>query len=471
MNEKIIKKSVIEESLPMEWSENLVPEIDGLLKKTKSKLVVLDDDPTGTQTVHDLPILTEWSTNILEEEFNNDEYNAFYILTNSRAMAEEKALALNNEIAENLKEAAKNTDSSFALVSRGDSTLRGHFLKEVDALQEALQEKFDGWILFPYFLEGGRYTANDIHYVREGDDFVPAGLTPFADDHTFGYKSSNLKEWVEEKTNGNVKKEDVVSITLDDIRKAGPDKVKEKLMNLSNSQICIVNAFTYKDVEVFVKGLLEAEGSGKKFLYRTSSSFVKTRAGNISRNLLSKEELNVNKGGGGLLIVGSYVPKTTKQVQTLINETDIESIEIDVSLLIDEETRGNEIKSIAKKVDSILEKEKDVAIYTSRKVIKGDEAKSSLAKGNFISDGLIEILHSIESIPRYVIAKGGITSSDIATKGIGIKRAVVMGQILEGIPVWKVGKEGRYPDSSYIVFPGNVGDEHALADAVKILSK
>ncbi|GAA0181286.1 four-carbon acid sugar kinase family protein [Clostridium sediminicola] len=471
MNEKIIKKTVIEESLPNEWSEDLVQDIDELLNKSKHKLVVLDDDPTGTQTVHDLPILTEWSIDILTEEFKNDEYNAFYILTNSRAMSEENAIALNKEIAQNLKEAAKNTDSSFAIVSRGDSTLRGHFLKEVNALQEALQEKFDGWILFPYFLEGGRYTANDIHYVKEGVDFIPAGLTPFADDHTFGYKSSNLKEWIEEKTNGDVKKEDVVSITLDDIRKSGPDKVKEKLVKLFDSQICIVNAFTYKDVEVFVKALLEAEGSGKKFLYRTSSSFVKTRAGNTSRSLLSKEELNVNKKGGGLLIVGSYVPKTTEQVQTLIKETDIESIEIDVSLLINEETRENEIISIAEKVDAILEKEKDVAIYTSRRVLKGDETKSSLAKGNLISDGLIEILHSLESIPRYVIAKGGITSSDVATKGIGIKRAVVMGQILKGIPVWKVGKEGRYPDSTYIVFPGNVGDEYALADAVKILSK
>lgn len=471
MDEKIIKKTVIEESLPMEWSEDLVGDIDELLKKSEHKLVVLDDDPTGTQTVHDLPILTDWSLDILAEEFQNEEYNAFYILTNSRAMSEGKAIALNKEIAENLKKAAKKTDSSFAIVSRGDSTLRGHFLTELKALQESLQEKFDGWILFPYFLEGGRYTANDIHYVKEGQDFVPAGLTPFADDHTFGYKSSNLKEWVEEKTNGNVKKEDVISISLDDIRKGGPDKVKEKLLKLTNSQICIVNAFTYKDVEVFVKALLEAEAEGKKFLYRTSSSFVKTRAGNTSRPLLTKEELNVNKSGGGLLIVGSYVPKTTKQVQTLLKETDIKSIEIDVSLLMNEEFRNREIEKVAEKVDSVLEQDKDIVLYTSRKLVKGDNPNSSLDKGNLISAGLVEILHSIKNKPRYVVAKGGITSSDIATKGIGIKRAIVLGQILKGIPVWKVGKEGRYPNSTYIVFPGNVGDEYALADAVKILSK
>ncbi len=96
----------------------------------------------------------------------------------------------------------------------------------------------------------------------------------------------------------------------------------------------------------------------------------------------------------------------------------------------------------------------------------GVDAESSLAIGRRVSDGLVAIVRAISVRPRYLLAKGGITSSDIATQGLGVKRALVLGQLLPGVPVWQLGPETRYPGLGYIVFPGNVGGPQALAEVV-----
>lgn len=71
--------------------------------------------------------------------------------------------------------------------------------------------------------------------------------------------------------------------------------------------------------------------------------------------------------------------------------------------------------------------------------------------------------------PRYLIAKGGITSSDIGTKACQEKKAWVPGQIEKGIPVWKLGPKSRMPGTPYIIFPGNVGDEDTLYQVIRKL--
>jgi uncharacterized protein YgbK (DUF1537 family) len=81
----------------------------------------------------------------------------------------------------------------------------------------------------------------------------------------------------------------------------------------------------------------------------------------------------------------------------------------------------------------------------------------------------VAIVRQLERRPRYLLAKGGITSSDIATRGLGIRRALVLGQILPGVPVWQSGPESRFPGMPYIVFPGNVGGVEALAEVCKQL--
>ena len=457
-------------SLPNEAANDLIPEIQERIKKDSRKIVVLDDDPTGTQTVHNIVVLTEWSVQSLEKELASDA-PAFYILTNSRSLTLEESQKLHREIGRNLKQACANTAAQVELISRSDSTLRGHFPGEVDALAETLGLASKPYIIAPFFLEGGRYTINDIHYVAEGEHLIPAAQTSYAQDATFSYKNSNLKQWVEEKTGGRISAQDVTTITLDDLRMGGASHVTEKLVAVREASAVAVNCASYRDMEVFILGLLEAEAQGCTFLPRTAASFVQVRVGMRKRELLKKEELVVENGHGGLIIVGSYVPKTTAQLQALLTNTAIEHIEVRIEHLLDKAMCEVEVVRTTHLANLYIEKGKDVVISTSRELVKGGDAASNLSIGNLISKSLISIVRNIEAQPRYIIAKGGITSSDVATKGLNIKRALVLGQALPGVPVWQLGAESRYPGMSYIVFPGNVGDENALADLQKGLVK
>ena len=468
MSDQRLNKATALANLPGEWPDDVLPAIRTQLGANPRKVVVLDDDPTGTQTVYDIPVLTEWSVESLARELQTDS-SALYILTNSRSLPLAEAEVLNRDVAANLHQAAEQTERDFVIVSRSDSTLRGHFPGEVDALIDALGQSFDGWLIIPFFIEGGRYTLHDVHYVAEGDDLIPAAQTPFAQDAAFGYQSSNLREWVAEKTGRRVNTEAVHSISIDDIRHGGADAVADRLMQLSSNAICVINAAGIRDMQVFVCGLLKAEAQGKRFLYRTAASFVQARIGLAPRPLLYAPDLHMMESGGGLVIVGSYVPKTTRQVNALLKQTDITSLEIDCAALLDDTRRSSLIEAAVQQAEAALQNNQDVIIYTSRALISTVDARTSLSVGKQISSGLIAILRRIRTPPRYILAKGGITSSDVATEGLGVKRALVLGQILPGVPVWKLGAKSRFPDMPYIVFPGNVGDDNALATVVNKL--
>jgi uncharacterized protein YgbK (DUF1537 family) len=460
-----IQKCELFGSLPQEWPEDLRPQIQKQVEASQRKVVVLDDDPTGTQTIHSLAVLTEWTLDALKAELEND-LLAFYILTNSRSCTLPVAQKINAQIGHNLTEAARQTGCQFVVVSRSDSTLRGHFPGEVVALADALAQSYDGWIISPFFLEGGRYTINDIHYVDEGGVLVPAAQTEFARDHTFGYFASNLRYWVEEKTAGQIDAKDVASVSIEDLRRGGPESVTSFLMTLSAGHACVVNAAAYRDLEVFVLGLLAAEARGKKFLFRTAASFVQVRAGLSPRPLLTQTDLILKHTGGGLIVVGSYVPRTTEQVNSLLSVTDILHTKIRVETLLDDRRRDDEIERVAKKADRALKEGKDFLTFTSRQQATGKDAGTSLEIGQKVSEGLIAIVKRISVTPRYILAKGGITSSDIATQALNVKKAFVSGQILPGVPVWQLGDESRFPGLNYIIFPGNVGDTNAMIDVV-----
>ena len=463
-----ILKSKLLSLLPPEWPQELFPDIQREVKIGERKVVVLDDDPTGTQTVHGIPVLTTWTVEALEQEFDR-KTTAFYILTNSRSLPLTEAKKLNKEIGHNLKVVSQLKTREFVIISRSDSTLRGHFPGEVETLAQALGEAFDGWLIIPFFLEGGRYTINDIHYVEEDGYLIPAGETEFARDVTFGYQSSNLCQWVEEKTQGRIAVNDVNSISIVDIRIGGPKKVNARLMNLRRGEICIVNAACYSDLEVLIKALLSAEAQGKRFIYRTAASFVRVRAGISPRPLLERSELDLPKSRGALLIIGSHVSRTTKQMDVLLAQQNMDRIEVRVEALLDSKCRPNEIERVARYVDRTLQESRDAVLFTSRTVITGNDPVSTLSIGNKISDGLIEIIKMISSRPRYILSKGGITSSDIATGGLNVSRAHVLGQIIPGVPVWQLGPESRHPGLVYIVFPGNVGGSQALVEVVEKL--
>jgi len=241
-------------------------------------------------------------------------------------------------------------------------------------------------------------------------------------------------------------------------------------LSLQGSKIGVVNAAGYRDVEVFVKGLLDAEAQGRRFLYRSAASFVRVRAGISPRPLLSSSDLDMPAQGGGLTLVGSHVPKTTRQLQKLLALPQVTGVEMDVEGILDGHRRDNEIDRICRSAEKLLQGDRDVVIYTSRRLVLAGHAESDLSIGNRVSEALITTLQRIPSKLRYLIAKGGITASDVATKGLNVRRALVLGQILPGVPVWQLGPESRYAGIPYVVFPGNVGDDDALAETVQALN-
>ncbi|CDO98335.1 unnamed protein product [Coffea canephora] len=330
----------------------------------------------------------------------------------------------------------------------------------------------DAWIICPFFLEGGRYTINDIHYVADSDRLIPAGETEFARDAAFGYKSSHLREWVEEKTGGRIPARSVASISIQLLRKGGPDAVCEHLCNLEKGSTCIVNAASDRDMAVFAAGMIQAEVKGKRFLCRTAASFVSARLGIIRKAPVLPNDLGINgERSGGLIVVGSYVPKTTKQVEELKSQCGhfLKSIEISVEKVAMRSTkeRQDEITRTVEIADIYLRSCKDTLILTSRKLITGKTPSESLEINSKASSALVEIVQRITTRPRYVLAKGGITSSDLATKALGARCAKIAGQALPGVPLWQLGPESKHPEVPYIVFPGNVGDSNALAEVVK----
>src|SRR5215470_13970028 len=451
--------------LPPAWADDPRPAIRAARRERPEKVVVLDDDPTGTQTVHGIPVLTEWSVEALRTELAND-LPACFLLTNSRSLPLAAAQALNATIGRNLQEAARAVARRFVVVSRSDSTLRGHFPGEVEALAQALAQDFDAWLLIPFFQEGGRYTIDDIHYVAEGEWLVPAGETEFARDAVFGYQASDLRQWVEEKTGARIPAQSVASVSIEDIRQGGPPQVTTRLMALTHGCVCVVNAASQRDLEVFVQGLLAAEARGRRFLYRTAASFVPIRADIAPRPLLAPDELAMPAAGGGLIIVGSHVPRTSSQLAALQSQPGVVSVEVQVQALLAETQYAAEVVRVTHAVEHGLRHDRDVVLFTSRVLVTGADASSTLAIGQRVSAGLVAVVRALATRPRYLLAKGGITSSDIATQGLGVKRALVLGQILPGVPVWQLGPETRYPGLGYIVFPGNVGGPQALAEVV-----
>jgi uncharacterized protein YgbK (DUF1537 family) len=470
MHPSDISKYSLFGTLPVSWPEDLLSGIRREVGLSKCKLVVLDDDPTGTQTVHSLPVLTTWEPEDLAAEFEND-FPCFYILTNTRAFPAAEAIRISAEITGNLISAAAGR--AFVVLSRGDSTLRGHYPEETDAIGSVLSTH-DGEIppllLVPYFEAGGRFTIDDVHYVAEDDFLIPAAETPFAKDAAFGYHNSNLRSWVEEKTKGKIRAEDVTSISIDDLRIAGPDAVKAKILTLKPGSVCIANAASPRDLEVLAWASLQAEKVGARLMYRTAASFVAARLG-LASQAMWRPTPAPNELQGGLIIVGSYVPKTTQQLQFLLENNAVQQVEISVNDLLTPELCKTALHRALDQANAGILAGQDVVVFTSRNLITGRGAEDSLSIGNQVSKALVELLRGIQIKPRFLIAKGGITSSDLATQALGVKRAMVLGQILPGIPVWELGDESLFPGLPYVIFPGNVGGADALSQAVTLFNR
>lgn len=332
--------------------------------------------------------------------------------------------------------------------------------------------RFDGEVLIPFFKEGGRFTIDNVHYVQYVDQLVPAGETEFAKDRTFGYRASDLGEYAEEKSNGKYKAKDATYLSLEDIRSLNIDGLVEQLMNVKDFNKVIVNATDYVDVKVFVIALVSAMNAGKRFMFRSAAALTKVIGGVSDKPLLSRDELvDESRNHGGLIMIGSHVKKTTEQFEELKKCDFIHFIEFNVHLVLDEDAFQAEEDRIVKEVNECIAKGQTVCVYTKRERLdlgenkKEEELKLSVK----ISNSVTNIVKRLEVRPSYIIAKGGITSSDIGTNGLGVKKAIVAGQVSPGIPVWYTGEQSKFPGMSYVIFPGNVGTKTTLKEVAELL--
>jgi uncharacterized protein YgbK (DUF1537 family) len=439
------------------------------------RTLVLDDDPTGSQAVHDVSIVTVLEPEVVEQALDAASATCF-VLTNTRSMSEHDATAVNAVMAGPLMSWAAHSNLALEVVSRSDSTLRGHVIAEVRSLEATrkatLGRGYDGVLLAPAFFEAGRFTLGDIQWVTVGGRVVPMAESEFAHDASFGYRSSNLRNFLYEKSNGELSVDDILSVSLNDIRVGGIDAVAEVLRTARDCRFIVINCLEYSDLDVVVSAVQLVEGEGRRVLCRTGPSFVRALMGLEDYEPLHVGGLSVPvRPGHGLVIVGSHVAQTGRQLAGLSELHGLKYVEVSVRDVIDDARRENYLQSTAERLREALITS-DVVLVTSRIVVAGKDADDSLRISRVVSSALVELTRrALDSRPIWVIAKGGITSHDIAASALGIRRAVVLGQLFPGMisvlrPIDASEKAVGVP---YIVFAGNVGGDRALADVVTAL--
>jgi uncharacterized protein YgbK (DUF1537 family) len=435
------------------------------------RVVFLDDDPTGTQTVRDLPVLTSWSVDDIAWALAQPTA-AFFILTNTRSLTPEAAAHRDREIVQACLTAAEKAGTQLTFASRSDSTLRGHFPLETDVISEVIADRggtVDGVLLAPAYIDAGRLTINGVHMLRTATGLVPVADSEFARDATFGYRSSRLADWVAEKSGGRIPRDNVIEISLDTIRGESSAVLAARLSSARDGRIVVVDAVTDDDLRAVALAVMAVEQAGSTFVYRIGPSFVRARVGQQAMPPVDDESLAglVRSGGHGLVVVGSHVGLTSRQLSQLAERRPFVGVELDVEAVLDEKRAGQHVREVAAAAAGALT-ESLVVVSTTRRLVTGPDHTVSLDISRRVSTALSRAVGQIVAThrPSFVVAKGGITSSDIATEALGIHRAWVRGSVLPGIvSLWEAAA-GPAAGLPYVVFPGNVGDDAALADVV-----
>ncbi len=432
----------------------------GGMETGKWKLIVLDDDPTGIQTVHGCLLITRWDEESVRLGFEDSE-PFFYILTNTRAMTREEAARVTREAMEMVIKVNQDYGYHLIIVSRSDSCLRGHFPLETDVMRQCLVEH--GYTVAektpfcPAFIEAGRVTIEGIHYMRDGKQLIPVSQTEFARDNVFAYHTSILTEYIKEKG-------------------ANPDDYE------------IVNAESYDELYRYARHLTSAlrlhpsslKHQPSAIVIRSSSSLPKALSGISDIPLLDRSILTPQPSAltpqpsalspqpspltplnPGCFIVGSHVKKTTQQLEQLLQAEGTCAIEVDVQRILDDAALL--MSETLETIRQVAEMGLTPVVYTSRQEIRLDDADQRQRLGQQVSDFLVDIVYRLPFTPSYLVGKGGITSHDILTKGLGITSARVLGQIIPSVPCVMA------PHFPYIIFPGNVGNEESLREVYQKL--
>lgn len=435
----------------------------------RPKIIVLDDDPTGSQTVHSCLLLMRWDVETLRLGLADD-VPIFFVLTNTRALTPDKAAEVTRQVCHNLKIAIEAEQIyEFLVVSRSDSTLRGHYPVETDVIAEELGP-FDAHFLAPAFFEGGRITRDSIHYLLVDGKETPVHETEFARDSVFGYSTSYLPDYVAEKTQGRIPASEVQRFSLEDIRQGS----QERLMDLTNNVCCAVDAETQADLDRFARDILEAAAAGKRFLFRSAASLL-TSLAQLEPQPVAPEAMAQYERSDkpGVVLVGSHVKKTTQQLEQLLKEPNIAPIEVNVARLRDDSSQSQALlQETSNRVQQAFEAGQTPVVYTSREELTFESVQQRLDFGAAVSGLLMEIVQELPGEIGFLISKGGITSNDVLSTGLKLRSARLLGQILAGCSMAITPENHpRFPKLPVVLFPGNVGDAQGLATVYQRLSR
>lgn len=430
------------------------------------KIIVLDDDPTGSQTVHSCLLLMQWDVETVRSGLR-DASPICFILTNTRAMTPAQADATTREVCQAVKQAiALESIQDYLVVSRSDSTLRGHYPVETDAIADELGP-FDAHFLTPAFFEGGRLTRDSVHYLIVDGVETPVHETEFARDSVFYYSHSYLPDYVEEKTQGRIVANQVERFLLAEIRSGSLDR----LLHLHDNQCVVVDAETQADLNQFATDVLAAAAQGKRFLFRSAASLL-TALADLPPQPIAPTDMAqyVKDNHPGAVIVGSHVQKTTEQLEQLLLLPSVVGIEVDVSQLLNANQRNLLLQSILEQVEAIHSAGKTPVIYTSRQELPFADVQTRLSFGVAVSALLMDVVRGLPPTIGFLISKGGITSNDVLSTGLALTSARLLGQIVPGCSVVRTAADHpQFADLPVVLFPGNVGDRDSLAIAYQRL--
>ncbi|WP_322628924.1 four-carbon acid sugar kinase family protein [Halothiobacillus sp.] len=435
----------------------------------QTKIIALDDDPTGSQTVHGCLLLTRWDEATLLDALD-DSSPLFFVLTNTRGMDAASAARVTRTVCQNLNAALKTRADAGnpinpILVSRSDSTLRGHYPVETDVIAEELGP-FDAHFLVPAFIEAGRITRNSQHYLLVDGKPVPTHETEFARDSVFGYSTSYLPDYVAEKTAGRIPASEVTRFVLDEIR--GGD-IQPKLTALTGNACAVVDAETQDDLNRFARDVMAVAATGKRFLFRSAASLLTALAALPPQPIAATSMHRFVRGGKpGAVVVGSHVKKTSEQLAELLKEPNIAPIEVDIERI--DADNAALVADVLAAAEKAFAAGKTSVIFTSRAEKTFADQAARLAFGERVSATLMKIVAGLPKELGWLISKGGITSNDVLSTGLNLKASRVLGQILTGCSVVRCPADHpRFPMLPVVIFPGNVGDQFAVAEACRRL--
>ena len=445
------------------------------------KIIIFDDDPTGSQTVYGCPLLLNWDEESLEKAFKQPS-QLIFILANTRSLSSALADKKIREICSSLKRffiRQGYSKDDYFYISRGDSTLRGHGVLEPETLAEELGP-FHATFHIPAFFEGGRTTEDGIHYLNG----IPVHMTDFGRDKIFGFSTSDLAQWIEEKSSGKIEVENILHLEIKQLDMAfqnddGFESLLSFLSKLENNISVVVDAKLPQHLEILARAIKKISKE-KRFLFRTAASFINALSGlppnpKSTSDLVSLKSKNIDfEYKPGLIMVGSHVQLATDQLEILLKEKSCEGLEIPVRKLayifvLDEcQQLILEFEGILlSQIESILDRKKIPVLYTTREEMQFSSNSERMNFGLELAEFMAILVGKITNKLGYIISKGGITTQLLLQKGLNLDQVNLQGQILPGLSIVKsMSDQNKLP---VITFPGNLGNDKTLLESFRLM--